>query len=332
MKRATIEDVAALAGVSRQTVSRAINNKGEISKTTKEKVMAAVAELGYRPNRLAQGMVTQRTRTVGLVVPDITNLFFPEVARGVQDEGRLHDYNVLLCNTDDKPEEEIKTMYSLAAQRVDGIITMGSKATTKELTVFANTFRPIVFINRFFEHPHVSVINVDNFQGAHLAVSYLIKLGHRQIGMLVNEDFTRSQVRRVQGYQKALQDHGLSVVDAYLVDGAPTLQGGYAALSQLLSQFPQITAVFTYNDLMALGAIRAVHDLGKQVPADIAVMGFDDIGMAAMFTPSLSTVRVDKYAIGQLAMRRLLQMLDNPDTSSHTINIDVDLVIRESTG
>ncbi|WP_420642428.1 LacI family DNA-binding transcriptional regulator [Candidatus Leptofilum sp.] len=331
MKRTTIEDVAALAGVSRQTVSRAINNKGEISKATKEKVMAAVAELGYQPNRLAQGMVTQRTRTVGLVVPDITNLFFPEVARGVQDEGRLHDYNVLLCNTDDEPEEEIKTMYSLAAQRVDGIISMGSKAPEEQLMRFANTFRPIVLINRLFEHDHVSVINVDNFKGAQLAVNHLLNQGHRQIGMLVNQDFTRSQVRRVQGYQQALAEFDLPQNESYIVDGAPTLQGGYAALKQLLSQSPEVTAVFTYNDLMALGAIRAAHDLDKKVPDDVAIMGFDDIGMAAMFTPSLSTVRVDKYAIGQIAMRRLLEMLDNPNEPVQTINIDIDLVIREST-
>ena len=332
MKRATIEDVAALAGVSRQTVSRAINNKGEISQATKEKVLAAVKELGYQPNRLAQGMVTQRTRTVGLVVPDITNLFFPEVARGVQDAGRLRDYNVLLCNTDDKPEEEIQTMYSLAAQRVDGIITMGSKASVKELTTFANTFRPIVMINRFFEHPHVTVVDVDNFRGAVLAVNHLIDLGHVNIGMLANKDFTRSQLRRVQGYKQALQDHNLAINEAYILDAPPTLQGGYSALAELVKQHPEITAVFTYNDLMALGAIRAAYDLGKHVPTDIAIIGFDDIGMAAMFTPSLSSVRVDKYAIGQKAMSRILYMLDHPHDAYDTIHMEVALVVRESSG
>ena len=332
MKRATIEDVAALAGVSRQTVSRAINNKGEISQATKEKVLAAVKELDYQPNRLAQGMVTQRTRTVGLVVPDITNLFFPEVARGVQDAGRLHDYNVLLCNTDDKPEEEIQTMYSLAAQRVDGIITMGSKASVKELTTFANTFRPIVMINRFFEHPHVTVVNVDNFRGAVLAVNHLIDLGHVNIGMLANKDFTRSQLRRVQGYKQALQDHNLAINEAYILDAPPTLRGGYAALAELVKQHPEVTAVFTYNDLMALGAVRAAYDLGKNVPADIAIIGFDDISMSAMFTPSLSSVRVDKYAIGQRAMSRILYMLDHPHDAYDTIHMEVALVVRESSG
>ena len=332
MKRITIETVAQAAGVSRQTVSRAMNDKGEISPETKERVLKAIQELGYQPNRLAQGMVTQRTKTVGLVMPDITNLFFPEVARGVQDAGRLHDYNVLLCNTDDEPEEEIRVLNSLAAQRVDGIFMIGSVADDAALTRFADFYSPIVMLNRFFEHPHVNLIIVDNERGAFLAVEHLIAQGRRTIGMLANLNFSRSQIRRVRGYEEALKHYGIPVDRSLIIGETPTLQGGYNALQQLMIVHPGVTAVFTYNDLMGLGAVRAARDLGKRVPEDIAVIGFDNIGMASMATPSLSSIHVDKYAIGQKAMNRILDMLDRPDDSFATIQVGVELIQRESTG
>lgn len=332
MKRVTIEDVAQAAGVSRQTVSRAMNDKGEISPETKEHVLKTIQELGYQPNRLAQGMVTQRTKTVGLVMPDITNLFFPEVARGVQDAGRLHDYNVLLCNTDDDPEEEIRVLNSLAAQRVDGIFMIGSVADEAALTRFADIYSPIVMLNRLFEHPNVNLIIVDNERGAFLAVEHLIAQGRRTIGMLANLNFSRSQIRRVRGYEEALNHYGIPMDRSLIIGETPTLQGGYNALQQLMAIHPGVTAVFTYNDLMGLGAMRAARDLGKCVPEDIAVIGFDNIGMASMATPSLSSIHVDKYAIGHKAMNRILDMLDRPDDSFATFEVGVELIQRESTG
>ncbi|MBK7894838.1 MAG: LacI family DNA-binding transcriptional regulator [Anaerolineaceae bacterium] len=330
MKRATIEDVAALAGVSRQTVSRAINDKGEISPATKEKVMAAVQQLGYQPNRQAQSMVTQRTQTVGLVIPDISNLFFPEVARGVQDTARKHNYNVLLCNTDDDPDEEIRMLHSLAAQGVDGIIIIGNAADQVTTQTFADSYGPIVMVNRFFDHPNVNIIIVDNEQGAFLAVEHLIQQGHVKIGMLANKNFSRSQVRRVRGYEKALTENGIPYDEALIVGASPTLEGGYNALNQLLGEHPEITAVFTYNDLMGIGAIRAAHDLNKRVPQDLAVVGFDNIGLSSIFIPSLSSIHVDKYEIGQRAMNRILNMLDTPNKSFAPIELPVTLIPRES--
>ncbi|MDX1417270.1 MAG: LacI family DNA-binding transcriptional regulator [Candidatus Promineifilaceae bacterium] len=331
MKRATIEDVAKAAGVSRQTVSRAINDKGEISPETKQRVLEVVRQLGYRPNRLAQGMVTQRTKTVGLVMPDISNLFFPEVARGVQDAGREYDYNVLVCNTDDDPREEMNTLYSLMGQWVDGIVMISSSADITELQAFCDTFGPVVILNRDVKHTHVSSIMVENVRGGFLATEHLINLGRNRIGMLVSKAYKNSRIRRVQGYREALQEYGIGMNDQLIVGSEPTLQGGYEAMRKLLDRDEQISAVFAYNDLMGLGAIRACRDLGKNVPADIAIIGFDDIALAAMTTPSLSSIRVDKYAIGQKAMVRLLEMLAHPETTFDKIYIDVELVSREST-
>ena len=331
MKKVTIEDVAKTAGVSRQTVSRAINDKGEISPVTKEHVLAVVEKLGYRPNRLAQGMVTQRTMTIGLVVPDITNLFFPEVARGVQDAGRENGYNILLCNTDDDPEEEMINLNSLADHQVDGIIMVSSCANEQRLAAFADGYPSIVLVNRDFNHPNVSLIKTNNLRGGYLATEHLLSLGHRQIGMIAPPNYRDSKIKRAQGYQDALRAAGIDPDPNLVAIGENTLQGGYQETLKLLRENPEMTAVFTYNDLMALGAIRACRDAGRRVPADIAIIGFDDISLAAMVNPSLSSIHVDKYELGQLALTRLLSKLDNPGNTLEPLLIDLSLVVREST-
>jgi LacI family transcriptional regulator len=330
-KRATIKDVAAKAGVSYQTVSRVINNKGEISPDTKERVLEAAKALNYRPSRVARGLVMQRTNTAGLIISDITNPFFPEVARGVQDMARSKDYNVFLCNTDEDPAEDIQVLYSLTTQAVDGIILFAYHLSDDELKTFADNYRPMVLINRIFEHPNVSRVIVDNYRGAKLAVDHLVEQGHTNIGMVVGRDWLPGTVRRVNGFRDALSDHGLPVVDEWIVTGPPVLANGYESTQHLLKQNPEITAIFAYNDLMALGAIRACKDLGRRVPADCAIVGFDDIQLTSMITPSLTSVHVDKYALGQQAMTRLLAMINNPDTAFPPISIDVELIIREST-
>lgn len=330
MKRVTIIDVAKEAGVSRQTVSRAINNQGEIRAETRERVLKAVKRLGYRPNRVARGMVTQRMQTIGLVLGDIANPFFPEVARGVQDMALANDYHVFLYNTDNRSEIEMEGLNSLEAQAVDGIILFSHAATQKDLIVFANRYRPVVLINRMLKHPHVSSLMVDNFRGAQLAVQHLAAQGHTHIGMLTNTDLSSSKVRRVQGFCQALQALGLPRREEWIVNAPPTLEGGYHATHALLTRYPQITALFGYNDLLALGALRACHELGRQVPERCAIVGFDDIHLTSMVTPSLSTIRVDKYQIGQKAMQRLLMMIEDPKLRFPPIELGVELVIRES--
>lgn len=329
--RATINDVARAAGVSKQTVSRAINDKPEISQTTKERILKIANEMGYRPSRLARAMNTQRTHLIGLVVPDIMNPFFPEVARGMQDAAFEHDYNVLLANSDDDPEIEIKTLETLAAQNVDGIVINSHQASGEALHQFCETFRPLVVINRFFEHPNVTQLIVDNELGARLAVDHFVKLGRVNITMLTNNNFNNNDVRRVRGYKSAVSKHGLT---PDIVRNAATLQGGYDAMTKVLAETPAVNAIFAYNDLMGLGAIRACRDYGKRVPEDIAIIGFDDIQMASMHTPSLSTIHVDKYNLGRVAFQHIYALIneqgDTP-TDTPTEEVGVKLILREST-
>ena len=326
----TMRDVARKAGVSIKTVSRVVNEQGEISEDTRQRVLAMIKKLGYRPNMIARGLVTQRTYTIGLVFPDITNPFFPEVARGVQDVARARDYNIFLCNTDEDQQEELRALHSLAAQGVDGIIIFPCYDTNKNLNTFAAEYRPIVTINHVTEHPNIGRVLTENYQGAKLAVDYLVRQGRREIGMLAGLESSPQRGRRVHGFLDALAAHGIPVVKQHIVPGWPTLESGYEATLGLLRQDPQVTAIFAYNDLLALGAIKACKELGRRIPADCAIIGFDDIQLASLVTPSLTTIRLDKYLLGQQAMTRVLEMLDQPEAVFPPIFLDVELVIRES--
>lgn len=331
--RITIEDVAREAGVSRQTVSRAINNRADISSDTLNRVLEMVDKLGYRPSRMAQGLVTQHTYTVGLVVSDITNPFFPEIARGVLDAAQLRDYSVFLCNTDGNLQQELRILESLADHGVDGIIIYPSYDSDDNLKTFMKQFGgPVVVVNHPFKHPRVSNVMVDNQRGAKLAVDYLVSKGHTAIGMLAGVmNTSRERVRRIQGFRQALAGHGLPVVEEWIVPSLdPTFERGYEAGRFLLTQHPQVTAIFAYNDLLALGAIRACHEVGRHIPSDCAIIGFDDIRWAATATPSLTSIGVNKHYLGEQAVTRLLAMLENPEATFAPIYIDIELVIRES--
>lgn len=326
-KRVTIGDVAEAAGVSKQTVSRAINDKGEISPATKAKVMEVVAALGYRPNRLAQAMNSQRTRMIGLLIPDITNVFFPEVARGAQDAAMAHDYTILMVNTDENARQELRMLELMASQSVDGIISFTHNLTDQRLMQFADGYRPIVMINREVTHPNISSLMVDNGMGAELAVAHLIEQGHRHIAMLTNATFAPGHVRRVQGYLRALSRHQLP---DYIHSTQATREGGYAGVEVLLRDFPDVTAIFCYNDMMAIGALKACHDHGKLVPQEMAIVGFDNIHLAASYVPPLSSIHVDKYEIGKLAFERTLQLIESEDSVLPSIELKPSLVVRDS--
>ncbi|MCP4141196.1 MAG: LacI family transcriptional regulator [Chloroflexi bacterium] len=329
--RITIRDVADRAGVSHQTVSRVINNSERVTPETRERVKVAIKELGYRPSRLAQSMVTQKTRTIGLVVADITNPFFFEVARGVQDTALAQGYNVFVCNTDDNPQGEQDILTLLASQEVDGVILATVSSPEEELLAFAENYKPLVVINRDIPHPKASLVSVDILKGAKLAVEHLIERGHRNIAMLSHIGHKPDEMRRVHGYRETLLAHDITPNEEWLVLAPPNLAGGYEATQTLLKEHPEVTAIFTYNDLMAIGALRSCHDMGMRVPQDCAVMGFDDIKFSAMTQPSLSSISYDKYVVGQKAMQRLFEMFEEPDFTFAPIPLGVELVIREST-
>ena len=331
MKRVTILDVAREAGVSRQTVSRAINNLGDVSPTTKARVLTAVKELGYQPNRLARSMVTRKTHTLGLVIADITNPFFPEVARGVQDVAKAHDYNVFLSNTDDDPAVELSALKLMANQAVDGVILFSHAAREKDVLTWADQFHPVVMINREMRHNNIDCIMVDNEAGAMLAIDHLYNLGHKKIGMLGRQTARESKELRRQGYTSGMAKNNLPVNSAWFARVEPTLDGGYHGACELLKAHPDLTALFCYNDLIAVGAIRAANEMGLQVPKDFSIVGFDDIRLASMISPALTTISFDKYELGRLAATRFFTRLADPNSKIAAPHIPIKINIRAST-
>jgi LacI family transcriptional regulator len=327
-----MRDVAQRAGVSIKTVSRVVNNQGEITEETRQRVLAAIDELGYRPSKLARAMVTQRTDTLGLIVGDITNPFFSEFACGVLDVAQSNGYDVFLCNSGAKVNPELRALYSLADHNVDGIIIFPSWRNERKLHAFAERNRPLVVVNRDFEeHPGISQIFIDTRGGAKLAVDHLIKKGHTAIGMLAGYVAYPEIFQRVRGFREAMLSHGLPFEEEWIVAAAPPdIDRGHKVTRRLLGRHPQLTALFAYNDLVAVGAMQACKELGRRVPEDCAIIGFDDVQLAALVTPSLTTVHVNKYELGRHAVNRLVEMLDDPETEFPPIHIDVELVIRES--
>lgn len=326
-----MRDVALKAGVSIRTVSRVVNNEGEITEETRQRVLAAIDELGYRPSKLARALVTRRSESIGLILADITNPFFPEVARGVMDVAQGRGYSVFLCNSEGDMEKQTRLLQSLADHAVEGVIVYPGFGGGDSLRTFAEHHGPVVVLNCFFDYPGASRVMIDTRRGANLAVDHLVSKGHTAIGMLAGQARSLSLMRRVRGFREALRRHGFPFVEEWVLPGPPTIARGFDSTRYLLTEYPQITAIFAYNDLLAVGAIQACKAMGRRVPEDCAVVGFDDIPLAAMLSPPLTTVRVDKYELGRQAANRLFEMLDNPKTSFPPIYLDVELVVREST-
>ncbi|MEM7335302.1 MAG: LacI family DNA-binding transcriptional regulator [Chloroflexota bacterium] len=331
MKRGpTIDDVAKEAGVSRQTVSRAINNMTGISATTRERIMTIVDELGYRPNRLAQGMASKRSLTIGLIITDVTNPAHANVSRGIQDCAQSNNYNVFIRNTDSNKQNELEALNSFVSEGVDGIVLVGPRHTIDEIMNFADRTLPIVVVHRYIKAPYVASILADVVGATKKALEYLFGAGHRSIGLITRLG-NLDNSNHLQGYKQAYQSRELTYSPDWVIQAERTLAGGYKGTQRLLSLNPEMTAIITYNDLMAIGAMKACSDMGRCVPDSVAIMGFDDIALSSYVTPSLSTIRFNGYEVGRVAMERLLDMVARPDVIFSPTLLDIELVIRDST-
>jgi len=331
MSRVTIRDVAEKAGVSRQTVSRAINDQQGIDANTRARVLAVAREMGYAPSRLARGLKTNRTHTIGLVVPDIANPFFAEIARGASEVAHEHDYGVLLCNTDERADRELEVLAMLAANPVDGLVLVSSRLSEETLATNLDRWKPLVLVNRQYSaDPRVASVIVDDEQGAFEAVRHLLDRGHHAIGFLGGTPDSHSGRARLAGFQRALRAFGISDRPAWHKPCAPTVAGGKNAARELFSEV-EVTAVLAYNDLVAVGALQACVTMGKRVPEDTAVMGWDDIDYASFVSPSLTTMRMPKYKMGEVAMSLLLDSIATPEAVPQPVRLRAELVVRSST-
>ncbi|WP_410626707.1 LacI family DNA-binding transcriptional regulator [Amycolatopsis sp. cmx-8-4] len=303
-KRATIEDVAREAGVGRQTVSRALNDQAEIAPETRQRVLEAAARLGYRPNAMAKGMRMQRSDVIGLVVSDIANPFYPAVARGVYDQAEASGCSVVLYNTDAEPVRERAALEDVLSRSARGVVGFFYGTSEAALAGYAAVV-PLVVADRLLTDPDMMSVSNDFAAGTRAAVAHLVQRGHTELGMLDSSVGVAVDERRTS-FLAACRDFGLGDLSERVVQGPPSIEGGTAAATALLSAYPQVTGVFAFNDLMGVGAVQAVAALGRRVAADCAIVGFDDLEMSAYLDPPLTTVRIDKYVHGQMLVKTLL--------------------------
>ncbi|MBC9784623.1 LacI family DNA-binding transcriptional regulator [Heliobacterium chlorum] len=326
---ATIKDVAKLAGVSVSTVSRVLNGSGYVDKTTEERVLSSIRSLNYQPNRIARSLVTRKTKTIGLILPDITNPFFPEVVRGAEDEAHKRGYNIILCNSDWDEEKEQVYLSVLQQQCVDGVILVGTKLSESYLVSIAATFPPIVVIDRTIALDMHS-ISSNNIQGAYAATGHLLAQGCRIIGHISGPEQSVSARQRMQGYRQALDEAGIPFLPELVVGGDYRMTTGKAAAAELLRRSPQLEGIFCANDLMAIGALEQLREASFRVPRDVAVVGYDGIAMSRYVYPPLTTVVQPTYRMGERAIQLLFDSIERNQPEFQHIELEPLLEIRKS--
>jgi LacI family transcriptional regulator len=327
----TIKDVARESGVNVSTVSRALNGEYGVHAETREMVTAVAQRLGYRPNRVARGLVTGRSHTLALVISDIRNHFFAEVARGAEDAACRAGHDLILCNSDLDPEKQMRYVQALVEKRVDGILMNSvSVLNRKQQEQLASMGIAIVLLNRAAPRSAFSTVCADNYSGGRLAAEYLLQLGHRQIAHLTGPRHHGNMTERVRGFTGALASAS-HPVEPVVLYGKNNFNGGYELGRELIARNPEVTAIFAANDTMAFGVIRALTEAGRRIPDDVSVIGFDDIELAGIVSPPLTTIHQPKYEIGEAAVEMLLRHSDRkkPRPPEHRI-FDVRLVERQS--
>jgi LacI family transcriptional regulator len=330
MKRPTMSDVAAQAGVSKTTVSHVINDTRFVEEETKQRVLQAIAELGYRPSVVARSLTTNRTETVGVIVSDSSNYFFAEVLRGVEDVLRPENYALLVCNTAEILEREAHYLDILMRQRVDGIIAAATSRRWDELTEVEAQHIPVVFVDRIFEGLDDPFVGVDNQKGAHLGTKCIIDCEHRQIGILAGFQRLSTMRERLAGFRQALQEHDIPLPEEWVITSALSIEGGHEAMRQLLTLPERPTAVFLNNNLLALGALLALKELGLRCPEDVGLVGFDDHPWAAVSDPPLTVVRQPAGQVGRAAAEMLLALLNGEQIAEPRVILDCEVVLRQS--
>jgi LacI family transcriptional regulator len=313
---ATIGDVAHRAGVSTATVSRVLAGLGRARPETRARVLDAARELGYRPSGVARSLKLRTTQTLGLIITDIENPFFPQLVRAVEDVAREHGFALLLCNAADDPDREASYLDLLVDRRVDGVVIAVSGLGARHEEWLAEPFLPVVLVNTVAPGlPHPSIAS-DNLDGGRQAAAHLLDLGHRRIGVLTAGPRNANAAPRLAGVRCALEERRLDPDSIAVVIGEPSVRGGEAAFCQLVEEAPGTTGVVAYNDLMAIGAMRAIRASGRTVPHDVSVVGFDDVAIAAYTDPPLTTVAQAIGDLGRLAVERLVERITGPPATS----------------
>jgi len=328
----TIIDVARRAGVSAATVSRVMNDTKPVSQELRQRVLRVMDELDYHPNLLAGSLRRRVTHTIGLIVPDTTNPFFGELAKSIEDVGFQHGYNVILCNSDYNLERERSYIMVLKAKQVDGLIFIPSSSRMDHVSDLLESWQgSVVTADRLTPELEADSVVADNRAGGHMAALHLLGLGHRCIGCIERPEYLAHIEDRLIGFCEILRQWNTEIPKEFCVRGGFRLEDGVRAARALLTLPARPTAIFAYNDIMAIGALQAAKELNVRVPDDLAIVGFDDIPMASYLTPALTTIRLPKYRIGALAAEILLgRVRGEIEGPLHHEVLEVELIVRGS--
>lgn len=333
-----MSDIARAANVSTTTVSHVLNESRFVREETRVRVLEAIADLGYRPNAMARGLRRKESQTIGFIVPDLANPFFAEIGKGLEQASFENGYNVIFSHTNGVPASERKVLSSLLEKQVDGIVVASTDPSPDRIIELSGSRVPAVLVDRDCEGFRGDIVLSDNASGGKQVVEHLVSLGHSRIACVAASAASRpSALGRLSGFKSAMERAGLDYEDHVLIAervGSVTgseIRDGYLATKALLARPMPPTAIFMTNDLMAIGALRAVVERGMRVPDDLSIAGFDDIALAQYTNPSLTTVVQPRQETGRIAARLLMQRIKDKSRDRERVLLDVSLIVREST-
>jgi LacI family repressor for deo operon, udp, cdd, tsx, nupC, and nupG len=327
----TLRDVAKLANVSTATVSRVLAHSDHVSEETRKKVLEAIQALNYHPNLLGRQLRKRETRTILVVVPDITNPFFSQVLRGIEQVALEHGYRVLLGDTQNDSQRELDYLDHLFYRQVDGAIMLTARTPPPVIEELAEEY-PVVLACEYLEGSRIPTVSIDNISSARKMTEHLIQLGHRRIAHLSGPMHVILSRDRLKGYQQAMATYELDLDPVLIQEGDFSYASGFNLTEKLLALQTPPTAIFAANDEMAIGAIKAIKQQGLRVPDDIAVAGFDDIQMSSIFEPALTTIAQPVFEIGSTAMELLVRLMEKKEVMKQRFVLEDRLIIRQSCG
>ncbi|TFE00892.1 catabolite control protein A [Jeotgalibacillus salarius] len=328
----TIYDVAREANVSMATVSRVVNGNPNVKPATRKKVLEVIERLGYRPNAVARGLASKKTTTVGVIIPDISNIFFAELARGIEDIATMYKYNIILSNSDQNEEKELHLLNTMLGKQVDGIVFMGGNITQDHVAEFQRSPVPVVIAGSVEESNQTPSVNIDYYQASVDAVTSLIEKGHKDVAF-VSGPFhdTINRAMKLEGYKAALENNDLSYNEDFVFEGDYTYDSGLDAWAKLRQLERKPSAIFVGNDEMALGVVHGAQDEGLSIPNDVEVISFDNTKLALMVRPQLTSVVQPLYDIGAVAMRLLTKLMNKESIDDQTVVLPHRIEERQST-
>jgi len=331
-RKVTIRDVAERVGVHHSTVSRALSpsKRDKISPAVVTKVEQAADELGYFPNIVASSLKQNRSFTVGVLIPDLTNPLFPPIIRGIQDVVEAAGYTVITANTDDEQDKELNALRIMRGRAIEGMIISTARREDRIVDECIANDIPFVLVNRTVDHDGVSAVIVEEDHGVRSVIDHLVGLGHMRIAHVSGPQHSSTGFGRARAFTQCMNAHDLrgeliEVAEKY------TIEEGRRAFTRLLARDKKLTAVVAANDMLALGCLDATKELGLRVPEDISITGYDDIQFLDRMSPALTTVHVPKYEMGALATQKLLDMIAGDDSSASIVRVQPSLVVRNST-